>query len=97
MGWPIVRRGPGGNAFHVDSKWDVALGLDVPLMVVCDTCGAGRALSTPQAVLVAQDQAAARDPAYDPEESESVWIRQTSEFQQHHRCRTAPEARKESI
>jgi hypothetical protein len=38
--WPIVRRGLGGSAMHVETEWDT--GLDVPNRVVCDTCGAGR-------------------------------------------------------
>ena len=37
MGWPIVRRGPGGSAMYVETKWDAGLGLEVPLRIVCDT------------------------------------------------------------
>lgn len=88
MGWPIVRRGPGGSAFHVDTEWNAGLGLEVPVRIACDVCDEGRALSTITAVLVAHDQNAAHDPAYKPEDTDSTWIRQSEEFRQNHRCRT---------
>ena len=98
MGWPIVRRSPGGSSpIHVEAEWDAALALEIPVRVVCDSCGEARALSTITAVLVAHDQNAAHDPAYRPEDTDSTWIRQSEEFRQNHRCRTALEGREESI
>jgi hypothetical protein len=82
---------------HVETQWDAGLGLEVPVRVACDVCGASRALSTPQAVLVGHEQAAAHDPVHRPEDTDSIWIRQSEDFRQNHRCRPAPEGREESI
>jgi hypothetical protein len=89
--WPVR-----GSAIHVETERDAALAPELPVRVVCDSCGEARALSTITAVLVGHEQAAARDPDYRPEDSESVWIRQTEDFREHHVCRPAPEGREES-
>jgi len=39
MGWPIVRRGPGGNALHVETEFDHAFGGEIPIRIVCSACG----------------------------------------------------------
>jgi hypothetical protein len=90
--WPVR-----SSVIHVEAEWDAELALGLPVRVVCDSCGEARALSTITAVLVAHEQAAALDPDYRPEDSESVWIRQTEDFREHHVCKPAPEGREESI
>ena len=84
--WPVR-----GSVLHIETEFDH--GFEIPVRIVCSACGEARALSTITAVLVAHDQGAARDPDYRPEDSESVWILQTEDFREHHRCRPAPEGR----
>lgn len=67
--WPVR-----GSAIHVEAEWDAELALEIPVRVVCDSCGEARALGTTTAVLVAHEQAAVANPDYRPEDSESVWI-----------------------
>ncbi len=75
--WPVR-----GSAMHVETKWDSEFERDVPVRIVCDNCGAARALSTPIALLVAAEQSV----VYDPEDSDSTWVRQAEDFRQGHRC-----------
>jgi len=82
MSWPIIRRGPGGSPMHVETKWDPEFERDIPVQIICAACGAARALSTPIAVLVAAGQSV----VCDPEDSDSIWIRQCDEFKTSHRC-----------